>query len=454
YLSCGDLDADGTIEVVLMDYSVKQVLCYDHFGAFEWSYSAYDTLSCTPTLVDLNDDDQLEVIVRDYSNNGTVYCINSTGSLIWHSKIGSTGGFASPVIGDLNNDGTYEIIITSFDNKITFLSHTGEIELQSTISVGNFGWSTPCIFDIDKDGIFEIITGNNWNIECYELSGIIKSGESPWHSIYDSIFNTGCADSDCDFLDDVMEDYFGTTENNNDTDSDLLSDGLEILVYGTDPLITDMDEDDLSDGEEILLYATDPLDDDSDDDLMPDGWEVSNGLNPLLADAWDDPDLDTLINLEEYQINTDPQNNDTDDDGLADNDELAESTNPLDPDSDDDSLLDGAEVYTYLTDPNNPDSDGDSILDGEEVTLGADGFITNPLDADTDGDGIDDATEITNGTDPTDPNDPPTSTPTPSPTPSPTPTESSPLFGSLIGLFTSISLLFGILIFIQQKRRI
>jgi len=303
------------------------------------------------------------------------------------------------------------------------LNNEGAIVFSQYIGEGNFGWSTPCIFDLDQDGISEIILGNNWDIECYELSGVTSSGLSPWHCYSGSIFNTGCVDSDCDFLDDVMEDYFGTNKNNIDSDSDLLSDGLEILVYGTDPLITDTDNDGLSDGEEILLYATDPFDNDSDDDLMLDGWEVDNSLNPLLDDAGDDPDLDTLTNLAEYQINTDPQNNDTD----ADN------------------LLDGAEVNTYLTDPLDDDSDDDTILDGEEVSLGADGFITNPLDADTDGDGIADATEIIDGTDPTDPNDPPTSTQTP--------TESGPLFGSFISLLTSFSILFAILILVQQKRR-
>ena len=51
---------------------------------------------------------------------------------------------------------------------------------------------------------------------------------------------------------------------------------------------------------------------------MPDGYELNSGLNPLLNDASEDPDNDTLSNLEEYQLGTNPQNPDTDGDGVND----------------------------------------------------------------------------------------------------------------------------------------
>jgi PKD repeat protein len=51
----------------------------------------------------------------------------------------------------------------------------------------------------------------------------------------------------------------------------------------------------------------DHLDEDDDDDGMPDVWELKYELNPLdPSDATLDGDGDTIINLEEYQKNTDP----------------------------------------------------------------------------------------------------------------------------------------------------
>ncbi|MCK4661301.1 MAG: T9SS type A sorting domain-containing protein [Bacteroidales bacterium] len=48
---------------------------------------------------------------------------------------------------------------------------------------------------------------------------------------------------------------------------------------------------------------------DSDDDGMPDSWETDNGLNPNDPfDAWEDPDGDFVLNLFEYQLNSNPFN--------------------------------------------------------------------------------------------------------------------------------------------------
>ena len=114
----------------------------------------------------------------------------------------------------------------------------------------------------------------------------------------------------------------------------------------------DQDGDGLSDAEEVYTHGTHPLDPDFDDDHMPDGWEVDHSLNPLSADANDDPDTDGLTNIDEYLNDADPQDSDTDDDGLSD----------------------GTEVHTHGTEPDNRDTDADTMPDGWEV-----GFLLNPL---------------------------------------------------------------------------
>jgi len=62
-----------------------------------------------------------------------------------------------------------------------------------------------------------------------------------------------------------------------DTDGDGLSDGDEVLVYGTDPLDRDSDHDGLVDSSEIMEYGTDPLVPDSDGDGAVDGAEIGAG---------------------------------------------------------------------------------------------------------------------------------------------------------------------------------
>jgi pseudolysin len=92
---------------------------------------------------------------------------------------------------------------------------------------------------------------------------------------------------------------------------DLDGDGLinlEEFRLGTDVLAADSDSDTVSDGDEVNVYGSDPLNTDTDGDQMPDGYEVDNGLDPTnAADAYDDADSDGLNNLGEFRLGYDPQ---------------------------------------------------------------------------------------------------------------------------------------------------
>jgi len=180
----------------------------------------------------------------------------------------------------------------------------------------------------------------------------------------------------------TLADWGGSSDNNaiyrnifidnNPSYCQAYDDGINNVWYNTSTLEGNYWNDYIGSGN----YSTDgaagsadiyPLSD-TDEDELPVEWEVDNNLDPWKDDSTEDPDDDTLTNLEEFNLQTNPRNNDTDADGLSDGDEvLIHLTDPNNSDTDADGLSDGDEVLIHLTDPNNNDTDADGLSDGEEV---------------------------------------------------------------------------------------
>ena len=143
---------------------------------------------------------------------------------------------------------------------------------------------------------------------------------------------------------------------------------------------------------------------DSDMDGMTDAFEEQFDLDPMdPRDAEIDSDSDGLINLREFQNQTNPTVPDTDGDGLTDGEEVDGTMNPYR------EVAPGTVATTTpgeATDPNNPDSDMDGISDRDELTTDNVPFISNPNTPDTDGDFLPDLFEVTdNGSGTLDPTD-------------------------------------------------
>jgi hypothetical protein len=203
--------------------------------------------------------------------------------------------------------------------------------------------------------------------------------------------SASAVDSDSDGIDDAVELANGTDPFDDDTDDDLLQDGVEdsdqdgtVDAGETDPLDADTDDDALFDGGEdadgdgmVDAGETDPLDDDTDDDGLSDGLE--SGVTAYIPDGWSDGNSTPFDGTDSsWQPDTDGSS----------------TTDPLDADTDDDGLCDGAiapsgciggedsnangRVDTGETDPQEADSDDDGFSDGDEVAAG-----TDPLDPDS-----------------------------------------------------------------------
>ncbi|MBN2301784.1 MAG: LamG domain-containing protein, partial [Lentisphaerae bacterium] len=110
---------------------------------------------------------------------------------------------------------------------------------------------------------------------------------------------------------------------------------------------------DLSGGGSVHVSGTRIIirDRDTDDDELPDAWEWMH-WGHLAYGAYDDPDGDSLNNLQEYAeslMDSDPSNPDTDGDGLNDGEELSLGLNAHLGDSDFDGHSDWVEIYVTRT---------------------------------------------------------------------------------------------------------
>ena len=120
---------------------------------------------------------------------------------------------------------------------------------------------------------------------------------------------TDATDEDGDGVPAWLEEFFGISDTEIDSDGDGIGDYTEIYLIGSEPNVadgdTDTDEDGLSNYDEVTRYGTNP--------------------------AKPDSDLDGLTDGEELELGTDPLNADTDGDGISDGDEVKLGTEPKTP---------------------------------------------------------------------------------------------------------------------------
>ena len=275
-------------------------------------------------------------------------------------EIFTTG--TDPVDSDTDNDFLNDGIEVNVNNTDPFDNDTDDDGITDGLEVLNY-FTNPLVPDpdADLDGYYWFQDCNDSNSAIYPAAPELLNGiDDDCDSIWDEGYNS--SDADSDNLSDYSEYHnYGTNWTNLDTDGDLLSDGDEVLIYFTDPLVKDNDSD--SDGWYWFQDCND-----SDPSINPDVEESLDGIDNNCRNGIDedfigkDSDSDGLLDLFEYNnLSTDPFDADSDLDGLTDGDEFINlSTSPLDKDSDLDGLEDGVEVLQTFTDPLVPDLDEDS----------------------------------------------------------------------------------------------
>ena len=391
-----DINEDGNPEIIFGSLD-GNLYVLDSEGSEIWTYKTDGRITSSPVIMypslDSKHYQRLEIIFGSW--DGNLYALNASGNRTWGYRTLGEIEF-SPVIADADSDGRPEVIFGSNDNTVYGIDHLEErmwmYPADSDIV------SSPVVADIDKDGKPEIIIGSrDGGIYClyyskYEENNITYARIARrWNYAVDDQVEPSLSVADLD-NDGRQEIIFGFVDREryivNQGIHILNKDGRVIEKYTTSgrvissPAIADLDDDEQL---EVvvgtnggMLYII------NSSGFAEWSYNLSGSIGspPVIADLNGDGALEILVASGD-SLYVFGSVKDSDGDGLRDCDEFLIGTDLRNNDTDGDGLIDSIDPHPLEHELTLVDSDGDGLNDYDETIVG-----TDLRDNDTDGDGL------------------------------------------------------------------
>ncbi len=254
----GDVNGDGKLEVLTCDTYGYTLYCLGpDSGNVLWQFTpnpAAYIIIATPTIVDLDLDDDLEILIGtiDSGGGGRMFCLDHLGNEVWMYETPGSGiggwQLGSACVGDVNGDDTLEIISTSNYWGIFCLDHNGGELWRNQYSM--HAATYPAMADLDNNGSVEVVVGLGSTMFAFDA----LTGDTVWDftvaSGYYLVSSPGIGDLNGDSL---LEVVFAELKQGAPNDStrpmwvlDCNGDSIWSYVIGTaftDPTIGDADHD-------------------------------------------------------------------------------------------------------------------------------------------------------------------------------------------------------------------
>jgi outer membrane protein assembly factor BamB len=157
-----DLNNDGQLDFVVATWNFNykdSVFAYrGDTQARLWAYPIHDHMYHGTAVSDLDNDGKPELVIGSY--NDTLYCLNGeNGTLSW--KYAGSGYIGAPAsLGDIDNDGVCDVVFPN-GYKITALTNTGTFKWEYPIPNYGSAFRGVALSDINNDSYPDVIFGNS-----------------------------------------------------------------------------------------------------------------------------------------------------------------------------------------------------------------------------------------------------------------------------------------------------
>ncbi|MDZ7290350.1 MAG: VCBS repeat-containing protein [candidate division KSB1 bacterium] len=184
-----DLDGDDRIEIVIGDDAgFLHVFRLDGSELPGFPRLAGDRLESSPTVSDIDGNGMFDIIIG--SADGRIYAWNAVGDALlgWPVKT-SDEVYASIAIADIDGDGRLEVVAGSRDYRLYAFYAEGTPVPGFPINCGDKILSSPWVGDLDGDGQTDIVVGADNGI--HRIPNLGKLGACPWPMFRHDLAHTG-----------------------------------------------------------------------------------------------------------------------------------------------------------------------------------------------------------------------------------------------------------------------